>query len=114
MQDMFPGERLGALLLCSLRQAARRSDMYQVKEKPERLYLYVVRDDEPSPSLLPIALSFLSLLLVIAVGVLSPYRLPLVQQAIRVPVHLLPVQTFSAAEPVIPTGVETIPATAAS
>ena len=90
--------------------------MYEVQDDPvERLYLYVVRDDEHPPLLvLPLALSVLSLLLVIAVGVLFPYRSPLVRQTLTVPALLLPLQTFSVRVAVTPTGIQTIPATRAS
>ena len=89
--------------------------MYQVKDEPvERLYLYVVRDDEQPPSLLPLALSILSLLLVLAVGVLFPYRPPLVRQTLHIPAILLPLQTFSVIVTVTPTGVQTFSATRAS
>ena len=84
------------------------------EEKTERLYLYVVRDDEQPPSFIPIALSFLSLLLVIAVGVLFPYRPLLVRQTLHVPAIFLPLQTFSVTIPITPTGVQTVPATRAT
>src|SRR5690242_9325469 len=95
--------------------SSRRSVMIaQEDEQIERFYLYVVRDDEQPPVLLlPIALSVLSLLLVIAVGVLFPYRPPLVRQTITIPAILLPPRTFTAIEQVIPTGIHTFPATRA-
>ena len=87
----------------------------QEQEEPiERLHLYVVRDDDQPLSILPIALSLLSLLLVLAVGVAFPYRPLLVRQTLTVPAILLPLQTFSATEIVIPTGVHIFPATRAT
>src|SRR5690348_18368505 len=95
---------------------SRRSGMYDLQDEPvERLYLYVVREDERPPVLfLPIALSFLSLLLVLAVGVLFPYRPLVVRQTVRVPAILLPVRTFRSAVAVQPTGIHTFAATRAS
>src|SRR5579859_1663333 len=95
---------------------SRRSAMYQVQDEPvERLYLNVVREDERPPVLfLPIALSALSLLLVLAVGVLFPYRPLVVRQTVRVPAFLLPVRTFRSTVAVQPTGIHTFPATRAS
>ncbi len=87
----------------------------QEEEHIERLYLYVVRDDEQPPVvLLPLALSVLSLLLVIAGGVLFPYRSPLVRHTVTVPAILLPLRTFTATAQVFPTGVQTFPATHAT
>lgn len=86
----------------------------QEEEQIERFHLYVVRDDDPSPSLLPFALSILSLLLVVAVGVFFPYRPFTVRQTLTVPAILLPVRTFRAVEQVIPTGIQTFPATRAT
>src|SRR5690242_20355426 len=83
-------------------------------EQVERFHLYVVRDDEPSPSILPIALSILSLLLVIAVGVLSPYRPSLVRHTASVLATFLPLRTFTATAQVIPTGRHIFPATRAT
>lgn len=90
--------------------------MYDVQDEPvERLYLYVVRDDErPSMVFLPFILSILSLLLVIAVGVLYPYHPLLVRQTITVPAIFLPPQTFSTTEQVIPTGIRIVSATHAT
>ncbi|MGH2497280.1 MAG: baseplate J/gp47 family protein [Ktedonobacteraceae bacterium] len=89
--------------------------MYQVTDEPvETLHLYVVRDDDKPPAILPIALSLLSLVLVLAVGVLFPYRPPLVTQTVSVPTLLLPLQTFTTTAHVIPTGVQTFPARHAS
>lgn len=90
--------------------------MYDLQDDPvERFYLYVVREDERPPVLfLPIALSILSLFLVLTVGVLFPYRPPLVQHTVSVPAILLPLRTFRSTVAVQPTGIHTFPATRAS
>lgn len=46
--------------------------------------------------------------------VFFPYRPPLVRQTIKVPAIFLPLQTFTVSEPVIPTGRQFYPATAAT
>lgn len=82
------------------------------EEQLETIHLYVVRDDEPaSPSPAPIALSLLCLCLVLAVGVLFPYRPPLVRQTIKVPALFLPLLSFTVTQVVIPTGRQFYPAT---
>src|SRR6266700_7051229 len=87
--------------------------MFQVDEKPETIHLYVVREEEPRPSGLPIVASFLLLLCVIAAGMLFPYHQPLEHKTLRVPAIFLPLKTFTATAPIIPTRVKTYPATSA-
>ncbi len=87
--------------------------MQTIDKQPETIHLYVVREAAPKPSLLPIFLSFVALSLVIAIGVLSPNQQPEQRASIRVPAVLLPIRTFTAVTPVIPTGVHTYPATTA-
>jgi len=87
--------------------------MFQVDDKPvETFHVYVVREAAPQPSLLPVVLSVLAFLILV-VGVLSPTQQPVTRAVIRVPAVLLPLKTFVAQVPVIPTGVHTYPATAA-
>lgn len=88
--------------------------MFEVEDEPtETLHIYVVREAAPTPSLLPIVLSVVALLTLVAVSVLSPYQQPVTRDEIRVPAVLLPIRTFSARVQVIPTGVHTYPATTA-
>jgi hypothetical protein len=87
--------------------------MQTVDEKPETIQLYVVREKEPKPSVFPIVLSALSLIVLLAFCVLAPYQQPVTRAVIRVPAVLLPVRTFSARISVIPTGVRVYPATTA-
>lgn len=65
------------------------------------------------PSLAPVILSVLALSLLIAIGVLTPYRQSEQRASIRVPAVPLPLQTFRVTEPVIATGIKTYPATPA-
>jgi hypothetical protein len=86
--------------------------MYQVEDEPiETIHLYVYREEAPRPQLLPIALSTLVLLAVIAVGVLIPYQQPEIRTTLRIPALLMPLKTFTASIAVIPTGSKIIPAT---
>ena len=70
--------------------------MQTVDEKPETIHLYVVREEEPKPSVLPIVLSALSLAVLLAFCALIPYQQPVTRAVIRVPAVLLPVKTFTA------------------
>ena len=88
--------------------------MLEVDDEPtETLHIYVVREEAPKPSLLPLVLSVLALLILVVIGVLSPAQQPVTRAVIRVPAVLLPLKTFTAPVTVIPTGVEVYPATTA-
>ncbi len=62
--------------------------MQTVDEQPETIHLYVVRETEPHPSFVPIILSVLALVILIAVSVLFPYKQPVTRVSIRVPAVL--------------------------
>jgi hypothetical protein len=85
--------------------------MQTVDEQPETIHLYVVREEEPKPSVFPIVLAALSLIVLFAFCVLVPYQQPVTRAVIRVPAVLLPLKTFIATTPIIPTGVKVYPAT---
>jgi hypothetical protein len=87
--------------------------MQIVDEKPETIHLYVVREEEPKPSLLPIFLSAVALSILLVYCVLTPYQQPVTRLTIRVPAVLLPLKTFTATAAIIPTGVKVFPATTA-
>ena len=82
--------------------------MQTVDEKPETIHLYVVREKEPTLSVLPIVLSALSLIVLLVFCVLIPYQQPVTRAVIRVPAVLLPIRTFTATTAIIPTGVKCI------
>jgi hypothetical protein len=85
--------------------------MQTVDEQPETIHVYVVREAEPKPSVFPIVLSALSLIVLLVFCVLAPYEQPVTRAVIRVPAVLLPLKTFTAQVAIIPTGVKTYPAT---
>jgi hypothetical protein len=92
--------------------------MYDMEDEPvaeplETIHLYVVREGQERPSLLPILISIVALSLLIAIGVLVPYQQPEQRASIRVPAVLLPLKTFTTEVSVIPTGVKTYQATQA-
>ncbi|SRR6266705_4215712 len=87
--------------------------MQTVDEQPETIHLYVVREEAPRPSLLPIFLSVFALSLIVAIVVLAPYQQPVTRAVIRVPAVPHAIKTFTAQTPVIPTGIKTYPATTA-
>lgn len=86
--------------------------MYQVEDEPiETIHLYVVREGEKRPSLIPVIVSIFALSILIAIGVLASYKQPEQRASIRVPAVPLFMKTFSAAVKVVPTGARTYPAT---
>jgi baseplate J-like protein len=94
--------------------------MFQVEDEPkgenepiETIHLYVVREGEKHPSLVPVILSILTLVSLIAVGIVTPYKQPEVRKTIRVPAIFLPLKPFTTSVSVISTGVKTYPATTA-
>lgn len=88
--------------------------MYQVEDEPmETIHLYVVREGRKRPSLVPVIISVLAFSILIAFCALTPYRQPEIRTTIRVPAVPLPIQTFSDAVKVIPTGIKSFPATRA-
>jgi hypothetical protein len=64
--------------------------VHTVDEKPETIHLYVVREDEPRPSSVPLVLSVVALLLVVAIGLDLPFMQPEPRSSIRVPAVPLP------------------------
>lgn len=71
--------------------------MYQVDDEPiETIYVYVLREGKEHPSLVPVLISVFALSILIAIGVLIPYKQPEQRASIRVPAVLLPLTTFSA------------------
>ncbi len=89
--------------------------MYQVEDEPlETIHLYVVREGSPRPSVWPVLISCIALSILIAIGVLSPYKQPEQRASIRVPAVPSFVKTFSAAVTIVPTGVKSYPATYAN
>jgi hypothetical protein len=87
--------------------------MQTVDEQPETIHLYVVREEEPKPSVFPIVLSALSLVVPLVFCVLAPYQQPVTRLTLRVPAVLLPLKTFITQVAIIPTGVKVYPATTA-
>ena len=87
--------------------------MQTVHDDKETVYLYVVREEPARPSLAPLIVSFLALLVIVAGGVLLPYQQPVTRVVIRVPAVPLAVRTFTAKVRIVPTGNKTYPATTA-
>ena len=85
--------------------------MQTVDEKPETIHLYVVREEEPRPSFMPIVLSVLALSVLASFCVLFPYQQPEERKTIRIPAVFLPLKVFTTSVHIIPTGIQTYPAT---
>lgn len=92
--------------------------MYDMEDEPvaeslETIHLYVVREGQERPSLLPVLISFVALSLLIAISVRVPFQQPEQRAFIRVPAVLLPLKTFTSTVAIIPTGMKTFLATVA-
>ena len=85
--------------------------MQTLDEKPETIHLYVVREEKPKPSVLPIILSMFALSILVSICILSPSRQPEERLTLRLPAVFLPLQTFTASVQIIPTGIKVYPAT---
>jgi hypothetical protein len=87
--------------------------MQTLDDAPETIHLYIVREKEPTPSVLPIVLSALSLAVLFTFCALIPYQQLVTRAVIRVPAVLLPIRIFTSTVAVIPTGVKMYSATTA-
>ena len=87
--------------------------MQTVDDTPETIHLYVVREAAPRPSLFPIILSIVALLVLVVLSVAVPYRQPVTRLTISVQAVPLGIKTFTAQAVIIPSGVKTYPATTA-
>jgi hypothetical protein len=87
--------------------------MQTLDDALETIHLYVVREKEPKPPILPIVLSALSLIVLLVYCALTPYQQPEIRTTIRVPAVPLSIQTFNASVAIIPRGVKVYPATTA-
>src|SRR5436309_9297265 len=88
--------------------------MRVVDDTIETIHLYVVREEEKKPyTLLPLLCALLCLVGIAALTLYSAQHPYYEHERLSVPAQLLPPQTFTATQPIIPTGIQTYPATAA-
>jgi len=87
--------------------------MQRVEEPLETIHVYVVREEEPRPSLFPLVLSSFVLLCLLVIGICIPYQQPLEHATVKVPAIPLPLRSFSTLVAVSATGIKTYPATTA-
>src|SRR5579864_6673448 len=88
--------------------------MQAVKEDIETIHLYVVREEPKKPfTVLSILGAFLCLLGIVAVTVYSAFHPYYEHERLTLPAQFLPLQTFTASQPIIPTDIKTYPATPA-
>lgn len=86
--------------------------MYAVNHEIETIHLYVVREEEKNqPFLLPLLAALLCLLGIGAITLYSAMHPSYEQQRLSIPAHFLPLKTFAAQVPIIPTGKRTYSAT---
>src|SRR5947209_18945178 len=88
--------------------------MHAVDDKTETIHLYVVREEEKKPyTLLPLLCAFACLLGIVAIALYSAQHPYYEHKRLTLPAQFLPLKTFTASSPVIPTGRHTYPATPA-
>src|SRR6266568_5834201 len=88
--------------------------MRVVDDTIETIHLYVVREEEKRPyTVFPLLCALACLLGIVAVTVYSAQHPYYEHEQLAVPAEVLPPQTFTVTQPVIPTGVKTYPATTA-
>src|SRR5438270_3808493 len=86
--------------------------MQTVENEVETVHLYVVREHEKKPyTLFPLLCALLCLVAIAALTLYSAEHPYYEHGRLTVPAQLLPLQTFKASAPVIPTGVQFYPAT---
>jgi hypothetical protein len=86
--------------------------MQTVQDEVETIHLYVVREHEKKPyTLLPLLGALLCLLGIAALTFYSAQHPYYEHQRLTVPAEFLPLKTFTAQTPIIPTGIKTYPAT---
>src|SRR6266446_3838554 len=88
--------------------------MQAVQDEMETIHLYAVREQTKKPyTVLPLLCAFLCLLGITAVTLYSAEHPYYEHERLTVPTKFLPLKVFTAAAPIIPTGVKTYPATTA-
>jgi hypothetical protein len=88
--------------------------MQAVQDEMETIHLYVVREQTKKPyTVLPLLCAFLCLLGIAAVTLYSAEHPYYEHERLTVPAKFLPLKVFTAAAPIIPTGVKTYSATTA-
>src|SRR6266568_5247539 len=88
--------------------------MHAVDDELETIHLYVVREGEKKPyTLLPLLCAFACLLGIVAITLYSAQHPYYEHKRLTLPAQFLPLKTFTAAAPIIPTGIQTYPATPA-
>ena len=88
--------------------------MHIVDEPIETIHLYVVREEEKDgPLLLPLFAACLCLAVIASVVAYSALHPAYEHETLNIPAQFLPLQTFTATQTIIPTGIKTYPATTA-
>src|SRR6266702_4123180 len=88
--------------------------MHAVRDEIETIHLYVVREEEKKPyTLLPLLCAFACLFGILTLTLYSAQHPYYEHKRLTLPAQFLPLKTFTAAAPIIPTGIQTYPATPA-
>jgi len=83
-----------------------------VDDPVETIHVYMVREKEQrAPLFLPLFAALVCLAVIVSVTVYSGAHPSYTHETLRIPARVLPLQTFKTAQPVIPTGIKTYPAT---
>src|SRR5947209_20098611 len=88
--------------------------MSAVNDAMETVHIYVVREQQPKPSIfLPLFAALVCLATIVGITIYSAYNPTYERETLTIPATFLPLKTFTATAPIIPTGVKTYPATVA-
>src|SRR6266700_3299496 len=86
--------------------------MHTMQEPVETIHVYMVREEPKRPyTFLPICAALLCLAVIVGTVACSGSHPAYVHETLRVPAQYLPLQTFKAAQVIVPTGIKTYPAT---
>ena len=88
--------------------------MRVVDDTIETIHLYVVREEEKKPyTLLPLLCALLCLVGIAALTLYSAQHPYYEHKQLTIPAQFLPLQTFKTSQAIVPTGIQTYPATTA-
>src|SRR6266702_173788 len=88
--------------------------MHIVDDPVETIHVYMVREEPKQPyTVLPLLAALLCLAMIAGITVYSGQHPVYEHQTLTIPARFLPPQTFTAAQPIIPTGIKNYPATTA-
>src|SRR5947209_20618734 len=86
--------------------------MRVVDDTIETIHLYVVREEEKRPyTVFPLLCALLCVVSIVTITVFSAQHPSYEHATLTVPAQFLPLQTFKTSQAIVPTGIQTYPAT---